>query len=1025
MKAISYIKKIIFGLLAVATISMFRTGTTYGQQKNAKVEVIHVKAKVVDEAGKPIRNVSITSWEGVIQTLTNSEGEFSIEAKANSTLIIEAKGYKKLVIDLKKERIPETLSLSKALIFATHEDEVQLPAGLSTRQRSLVGAITSVTGEELATYPEAVFQNTLQGRIMGLIVRNNTSGLGNNVASLFLRGLSRGDNDQIITVVDGIERPIGFINPEEVETVAVLKDATAKILYGPRAANGVLMITTKRGKPNTKIIRATAQYGTSMSTRMPDYLNSADYAALYNEARENDGLARFYSEQDLAGYRESSGVNDLRYPDVDYNDYFLRPSTPFRKATLEYSGGTSETQYALMLGYTGIEGVENISTPVEDRVNIRGNLNIGISPSLKAIVQGNAIIETRKWGKLNQDQVFTAIRTHRPNEYPLLINDPDFEGIATEVGEEVVPPLGGSFRHTNNLYGDLRYGGFREHNYFFGQTALGLDLDLGAFVQGLSVRSTFTFDNYQYLQNGQLLTPITYAPFHTTTNTGADTTVYFNLRKRVIQNQQFRQQDNISRNTGWISNLSYSKAFGDHVLTADLSHFYFRNENDTRLQDIENTNTVLRLTYGLRDKIYLEGTMAYMGSNRFEKDNRYQFFPAVGAAWVLSEEGFLAGSKNLTFLKLKASYGILGHEGAIGYYLYENRFVNQGTVRFGVRNQTGQPRTAFVIFGNPDLGWEQSREVNVGLEGLVFGNQLQFELNYFNEYRSDIIVFPGNTYSTLAGRLIRPENFGETSNQGLEGTITWSNTSGDFHYQLGVNFIYSKNKVEVTDEIPHEDEALRRTGKSSDEMFGLVDAGLFRSADQVLNAPGQLFGKYDPGYIAYEDLNDDGLVDPRDQKSIGNSFPRTTLGVQLNLSYKRFGLFVLGTSELGVDRYQNNNYYWNTGEGKYSVLANNRYHPVNNPEGKYPALTTTDGRNNFRNSTFWLEDASFFRLKNVALSYTLTHGAWIAKSIRIFVRGTNLFVWSKFDDLDPEVPNAGVLNYPVFRTITGGVSVGF
>ena len=414
-----------------------------------------------------------------------------------------------------------------------------------------------------------------------------------------------------------------------------------------------------------------------------------------------------------------------------------------------------------------------------------------------------------------------------------------------------------------------------------------------------------------------------------------------------------------------------------------------------------------------------------MGTNTFSEDNRYKMFPAVGAAWVLSEESFLSGSNALKFLKLKASYGVLGNEGGIQYFLYETRFFNTGNAQFGVRNQNPQPRTQLAFLGNPDLDWEQSREINVGVEGLAFTNQLQFEFNYFNEYRSDIIVFAEHTYSTVAGGFFRPENFGETSNQGFEGAVNWFSTIGELQYSVGVNFVHSKNKLEVVNEVPHEDEFLRRTGRASDEMFAWVSSGLFKEEGEVENSPKQLLGDYGVGDIAYEDLNNDGIIDGRDRRSVGNSFPRTTLGVQLNLNYRRFGLFLLGTSELGVDRFQNNSYYWNTGEGKYSAVARDRYHPTNNPGGSYPALTTTSGRNNFRNSTFWIEDASFFRLKNVELSYTLTNSAWITKQIRFFARGTNLFVLSAFDDLDPEVPNAGVMNYPIFRTVTGGVTIGF
>lgn len=998
-------------------------GTSYGfaqQSRNNRGQEININSRVENESGEAIRNAMVTLGEGLVQTRTNENGAFSIKAFTNNILIISAKGYEEMVIDLRSSSVDNTIKLTRALVLDTKDDIIHLPAGINTTQRQLVGSVSKISGAELESQPDIVFNNALQGRLAGLTVRMTTSGLGNNLPNLTVRGLGTLGSNAPLTVVDGIERPIEFLVAEEIESIEVLKDANAKILYGSRAANGVILITTKRGKANTKVIKASAEYGVTMSTRMPEFLGSEEYAILYNEARQNDGLAPFYSPSQIEGYRQSTGENDLRYPDADYVNFFLRNTNPFRKANVEYSGGNSDARYAMMVGYIGTEGFEKIGTPKEDRINIRGNLDIKVTDKLSAFIDGNGIIESRNWGKLNQDQVFSAINSHRPNEYPFVIDDPNFTGADTPLGQQRIPPLGGSYIRPNSLYGDMVYGGFREHQYFYGQTNFGLNLKLDDVLEGLSAKSYITFDNYQFQAAGQINNPIRYGVIPV-----GDEVEYVQLQNRVISGNRTEQGNNISRNTGWITNLNYDKVFEKHAVKANLSHFYYLNEDSNRRQNVENTNTFLRTVYSFDNRFYFEATGAVMGSNRFAKENRFKFFPAIGASWVLSEESFMNNSA-IDFLKLKGSYGVLGFDANTSFYLYDTRFFNNGSVQFNERNQTNVPRTGFDNFGNPDLQWETSREINIGVEGFALNNSLRFEVNYFNEFRDNIIFDnPLSIFSSLNGSLNVPQNLGQVSNQGVDAFINYFQTIGDLTWSIGGNFLFVKNEVLRTDEVLHPDEYLRQTGQPSDAIFGYVSNGIIRDQTQLNQEPFQTLGPYGVGNLSYEDLNGDGIIDERDRQVIGNSFPRTTLGVNLSLNYKGFGLFVLGTSELGVNTMKNNNYYWNSGEGKYSAFVRDRFHPVNNPGGTVPALTTLGAGNDFRNSTFWMEDSSFFRLKNVELSYSLSNATWTVKNMRFFVRATNVFVISAIKELDPEVIDAGVINYPVFRTITSGVSVRF
>lgn len=906
-------------------------------------------------------------------------------------------------------------------------DEINLPLNNTIGRRAFTGAASKISGEELLRYPDLSLSNTFQGRLAGVYVRSTSSGLGNNTSNIYVRGLSRGSSDGALTLVDGVERPIDFINPEEVASVEVLKDASSKILYGPRAANGIILITTKRGVEGRRVLNVKAEYGMSSTGRMPEFLDSYQYAQLYNEARANDGMSPFYSQQALEGYRNSSGSDDQLYPNVDFYDYFINKSAPIRRASLNYSGGGDNSQFALVLGYTGANGFEKFGkTPTEDRINLRGNLNFRISDDFKAFVDAAGVIDRRVWSGMNQNEVFGAMSTHRPNEYPIFITDPALTGQLPAIGLSYVPPLGGSFLRPANLMGGMAYGGYTQHNYFYGQTNFGLDLDLNKVVKGFSVKGVLNFDNYQFFQSGRAETAPTYARQSVFDSNGQETVSYVNLLKRVVAGSDARQGEEITRNYGFTGTLSYRNQFENSLLTGSLSHFYYKRENSGTYQDVENTNTLLNLRYAIANKIFIDGSAALMGSNKFADGNRYGLFPAVGLGWVLSEENFLNNSRTINHLKLKTSFGIMGYDRATAFYLFDNRWGNNGNYSLGEAGAGNNvPRTSLELIGNPDLKWEKSREINVGVEASLFDNAVSAELNYFNEFRYDMVINPFNFYSTFSGGLFPRLNMGETFNTGVEGMITWQRKMGEVDLRLGGNFIFSKNDVRADESLIYNEENLNTINRSSDVIFGYVANGLFKSQAEVDAAPKQTLGQYGVGDISYADLNGDNIIDERDRQVIGNNFPRTAIGLDVNLRYKGFGLYVLGTTELGVNNLRDNNYYRNNSESKYSVLALDRYHPVNNPNGTMPRLTTYSGSNNNAASTYWIENANFFRLKNAEISYDLAAGGKTVQNYRFFVRGTNLFVLSDNKDLDPEVINAGVTNYPLYRTVTLGASVNF
>ena len=1012
-KFIKYTNLVLFALMLCSS------STVWAQKK--KVKTVEISSVVKDSSGNVIEGAIIYANEGSSVMRTDADGQFTIKANQGSTILVEADGYDSFIWSLSEIPAKESLVLNSDGIMRSSADKVELPMNVSVDQYNLVGAVSKIDGASLERYTDPLLTNTLQGQAPGLMVNMTEGGMANNSADVFVRGLSRNANNAPIYLVDGIERDYEDLNPEEIETIEILKDATAKILYGSRAANGVVLISTRRGEAYKRVLDAKVDFGVGLVTRMPEFLNSFDYATLYNEAAENDGIAKLYSDDDLEGYKNSTGENDLLYPDVDYYDYFLRNYTTYKKATVNVSGGNENATYSFMGGYMGYRGLQDVGmTPSQDRFNIRANLDMDITSYISAYINMSAIVDSWEFSGLDHWGTFNALSKHRPNEYPLLIGEEYIEAEA-----DGTPALGASYLYSSNLLGSLLYSGDGNDQFINQQMTTGLDFDLSGVTDGLKAEALVAFDNYFYGQQKVQPSPSTYVVVN---DALADSIGFDKVQVGSDDTSYGLTSNTTRRTTAFNAKLSYDKVLTNGVLDADAGFYYYIKEQSGATQDIVNDNLYLRANYIHDNKYVIDGTMSYMGSNRYIGSDRRFLSTAVGAAWIVSEESFMSGDV-FEYLKLKASFGLLGYDAQTSHYLYENRWKDGTTAQFGEKNG-GEDVIATTVntWGNPNLGWEKSRELNVGVEGLAFDRHLAFEANYFNEYRYDMIDVVNSTYSGFYGSFTMSDNYQAVANQGVELGITWMDKVGDFSYTLGLNATYAKNVFSIKDEVNYP-EWRQEEGKSTNVIMGYESLGLFgkdvTDIDGHANQSG-LGGSYGVGDIAYKDQNNDGVIDDLDKIDLGVNAPTTQLGITVDLKYKGFGLYMLGTSSLGVTKNLTNTYYQNFGTSKYSVLANDRYHAVNNPDGTQPSLTTTDGANNTVNSDFWTQSGNFFRLKNVELSYTLDlKSNEVIKNSKFFVRGNNLFVLSKIDDLDPEAPNGGVTNYPVLRMITGGVSVSF
>ena len=811
--------------------------------------------------------------------------------------------------------------------------------------------------------------------------------------------------------------PLRLLADFRIESITVLKDATSKILYGPKAVNGVLLVKTKRGIKYKRDRQFNIEFGAQTPVRMPEYLNSADYATMYNQARINDGLSPYYTQTDIDGYR--MGTNPVLYPDVDFHKLCLNDHMSYRKAIAQFRGGNESAQYYVNATYAGYGGYEAVGkNNTSNKFNLRVNLDYKVNDWLKAFVDIAGQMEFYTTNYMSADKLFSRLSSHRPNAYPIKFSDPGNPG--TEIYGAMENANLSSSRE--NIYAEMALGGSKENTVRKGQTNIGFDLSLDRYVKGLSAKAYVTFDVYNYLVVGKNENFSSYRPiFNENSLIGKE---LLTVEKKV--SDKSRIADQMYRNYGYFGQLSYDRTFqAKHQLKSDLVIFQSRRENLGSSQDDVNRTFALRTNYVYNKKWIAELDMAVMGSSRFTKGNRYGYFPTVGVAWIASEEKFLKDKEWLDFLKIKASTGLLGTDNYFDFFLFESRWNTSQSTHFGPKLEEDVNTSTLVHVGNPDLTWEKSFEINIGAEA-SFLNCLTADFNYFNNYRYDILT-PTTSFSSINGGELMYRNYGSVRNQGVELALEYSGNIGKLHYSIGGNTIWSKAVYEKTDDMEGLSSNRKKEGKPVDTRFGLIAEGLFKSGDEIAAHPVQDFGPVQIGDVKYANINNDHHINENDMLPIGNEYPRFQFGLNINLAYKGFELSLSGSGMAQYDIYLNNSYYWMREDQKYSTFVKNYFNPSTG-EGKFPRLTTQQNQNNYRSSSLWMRSGNFFKLRDAMLSYSLPQNItnkMTLKQVKLFVRGSNLFTISSIKDLDPEYIDAGVTGYPFFRSFTGGINVVF
>ncbi len=908
--------------------------------------------------------------------------------------------------------------LMKDSIGLSKKDKIELPYR-SVYSNYMVGSASVIQGKDLNRKIDLNATSALKGQAAGLYISETPGAHRESAYNISIRGLNTQDigNAAPLIIIDGVERSISYLQAEDIESVTVLKDAVAKSFYNGKAANGVIMITTKRGVKNKNTRRISVESGLSMPNSLPEFMNSEEYATSYNLARRNSGLSDLYSATEINGYKNPN----KRYPSNDYYDLLLNDSKNYTKVSADFTGGNESLQYFIGAGYVhngGLEAVGNSNSM--NQFSIRSNLDYSISSAVKAFLDVYGFVDQNNTNYLQANELFSKMSTQRPNEYTVILQESNFaDSIAYGSGRY------GTNSQQQNLYAEMLLGGLRENTQRIGQMNFGFHFDLNSILKGLTAKAGFTFDSYNYTSIGKNDDFYSYLPVWDNNNNLVERTLITVGKK----NSDMSNLDSDGyRKYSLQGQINYHNRFDNHRIEAGL--VFYGDQTEIMYATIKNksqSNTLL-MNYSWKDKWIAEVNLGLLGSSKLT-DSSYGFFPAAGVGWVLSKEDFMSGTSWVDYLKLKASYGISGSDDALNYFAYQTRWnyiANSKYYTYFGAEATASARTATIsTYANPSIDWEKSAELNVGIETVLF-NDFSLHLDYFHINRTNIPFLTEDIYTQVWGIYNQQINYLEIENNGLDLTLGYSKNAGDWRFRGNLNANYSFSKYVKSTSWADLLGNRQLNGKAVDAYVGLVSQGIIKNTGDMPAVP-QSFGETGIGDLKYENLNGDGKIDQNDVKEIGNSFPRLQFGLNLFVDYKNFGLSISGYGAAIYDIYLNNTYYRPMPESAYSVHARNAYNPETG-QGSYPRLTTTNSANNYQLSDFWLKNGSFFKIKDVELSYTLPRDLSqkiLLSSLRFFVKGNNLLTISGIDDLDPECINAGITSYPFMRTFTAGFNLTF
>lgn len=1021
-----------------------------------------VTGNVSDESGEPVIGANVLIKGDGTGVISDVDGNFSIRVPnlKDAVLKVSYIGYKETEVALKgKKHVKVVLKEDSEML-----EEVTVVAYGVQKKETLTGAISSVKTEALLASPNASVANSLAGKIPGLSSVQSSGQPGEEDPTIYIRGAGalteKGSSPLIL--VDGVERSFFQMDPNEIEDVTVLKDASATAVFGVRGANGVILVTTRRGTKGKAKISVNSSVGIQAPTRMLKMVDSYTYATLYNERETNDGREPVFDGYALDRFR--LGDDPIMYPSIDWRSYMMNKASVQTQHNLNISGGTDQVRYFISAGYLYQNGlIKNFGNDSEgygyDRYNYRANLDIDVSKTTTLKLGIGGTIGNKKSPTKDEAGLWRSMNS-LPFSSPGIVD-----------GKLILTP---------NKFGDIQITSILTNVYGRGyyrdiKNTMNMDMHLvqklDFITKGLSAEVKGAYNtNYNFIKG--MTKPVTTLEYYTAfyqseledpnlkpQDEGFNKTIVYQVHGDK-EKHTYSEETKRARDWYFEASIRYNRKFGDHNVTGLLLYNQNKKYYPNQLEVIPTAyiGLVGRATYDYKSRYLAEFNIGYNGSENFAPDKRFGTFPAFSLGYILSEEKFMKNIKFLDFLKFRATIGLVGNDN-----MSNNRFLylpdsynvdlldkvkewnsNMWGYNFGYENATLIKGSVENRLGNPNVTWETSLKQNYGIDMNFLNNRLKAKIDFFKEKRKDILIarqtLPGITAFTKS--LLPVVNMGEVENKGYEIELSWNDRIGeDFSYYINANVSYAKNKIIYQDEVEPNEPYLWRTGKQVGAVFGYVTDGFYNDSDFDITTDDKGNKEYAlkegypvpqisvlPGDVKYVDLNNDELIDEDDQQQIGfSSRPNYTFGLNYGAEYKGF-FFSMN---------------W-TGAAERSVVLANQYltsiamefqtkgiwRPETAETATLPRLSYDHEGFNHKASDLWVRDGSYLKLKNLTLGYNFTDRPALKKigisQLGLKFTAYNLLTFDHFGIMDPESnPNWNDDRYPVVKIYNLGMNITF
>ena len=1003
----------------------------------AQNKTIKVSGTVTDEQNQPLIGVNVTI-QGVtgFGTTTDVDGKYTIEMEPYNRLVFSYIGFVEQEV-LIKEQTKQNVVLKED--DATSLDEVIITGTGVQKKLTVTGAVTQISMDDIASTSTSNLTNMLAGNVPGVMAMQSSGQPGKNTSEFWVRGISTfGAGSSALVLVDGFPRDLNEISIEDIESFTVLKDASTTAIYGSKGANGVILITTKKGKAGKVNVDAKFEAAYNTRTMTPEFADGYSYASMMNEALITRNKEPEYSPEELEILK--LGLDPDLYPNVDWQDLLLRNGAMTYRGSLNLSGGGNTARYFISGSYLNEQGMYKVDENIKKDYDTNANsqlynyrMNVDVDITKTTLVKVGVSGSLRKMNEPGRAiNVWEALMRQNPVEIPAMYSDGRFptRGVDADTNPWVLTTQTGYNETWENKI----------------QTNITLEQKLDFITKGLSFVGRFGYDTNNGSNIRRMKMPELYKANKQRNDAGE---LVFN---RIAAEQKMSQESGSSgsRYEYLEAELHYNRGFKDHNIGATLKY----NQNSSIstvgiggdiINGIARRNQGLagRVSYNWKNRYFADFNFGYNGSENFAKGHQFGFFPAFSAAWNVAEEGFIRNNaKWINMFKIRYSYGKVGNDnlGARFPYLYTIAGVDRGYQWADLGYNKSYTGLAYTSLANNNVTWEIATKHDLGIDLALFNDKFGLTVDYFNEYREGIYM-TRNYVSYMVGLngLAPTANVGKVSSEGFDGNFHFNQKLGEWDLTLRGNITYSKNTIEDRDEENAYYKYQLQKGYRVNQARGLIAAGMFSDYEEIRNYPTQQFGEVMPGDLKYKDVNGDGIVDGGDVVAIGaTERPNLIYGVGLSARWKSFDFNVhfqgagkssyciQGPSVYAFSQKEIGNILPDLVDGRWIDSTISGTEATMNPNASYPRLSYGGNSNNYRASTFWLRNGSYLRLKTLEIGYNLPQ-KWVnkiySKNIRLFFIGTNLLTFSEFKLWDPEMGSTTGAHYPLAKTFSFGFNI--